>query len=119
MTREDFIESMRANYGVISAIAKHLHICRNTVYDILEDDTLEEMRKKFKNRKHYDKCETAEEVLYKILDMADENPELASKQAQFILKNSKASSYNPDNNKNSSDGELESAKDLVSHIYDE
>jgi hypothetical protein len=117
ITKEEFVESMEQNYGSIADMSRHLEISRPAIYDVLDKyPHFEEMRQKMKRRKLNDQYETAEQVLQKTLDLVDENPELAAKQAQFVLKNSKISDYNPDNNKNNSDLNFESAKELVSYV---
>ena len=62
------------------------------------------------------RVETCEEVMDRLFDAVAENPDLAARQAQFILKYAKNSPYNPDNNRDNLGEERENADALTKEM---
>jgi len=116
-TIEEIAELLEQNYGKISDVSQKMGCSRNAIYDLLHEyECLQVARKEGARRKRDRKFETAEEVIEKILDRADTDPDLAARQAQFILKHAKNSPYNPQNTNDSTGEEVEAAKDLVADV---
>ena len=73
-------------------------------------------RKEGARRKRDREFETAEEVIEKLMDLVEDQPDIAGRQAQFILKHAKDSPYNPTTNTDPLAEERENAKELVKDV---
>lgn len=110
-------ETIFEEFGRVVKISQKLGCSDKAVYELLEmHPELQEARAKASSRYRDKGLEIAEGVVERLMRLDVENPELAAKQAQFIMKNSKISPYNNEFNKNSNDNDMDAAKDLTRDI---
>ena len=114
---EDVKRILFEEEGRVIKVAIRLNCSKKAIYDLLDEHPeLQEARAKASHRYRDSTLEVAEGVLERIIRLQDENIELAAKQAQFILRNSKISPYNPDSNKDNSMDEIKNAISLTNSI---
>lgn len=93
-TIEEICSLFIEEYGRVLTVAHKMRCTPRSVYDLLDIyPEIVEAREKGQRRKMDYKIESSATVLQKLVDMVDTDPELAAKQAQFILKNAKKSPF--------------------------
>lgn len=93
-TVEEVCNLFIEEYGRVLTVAHKMRCTPRAVYDLLDiHPEIVEAREKGQRRKMDYKIESSATVLQKLVDMVDTNPDLAAKQAQFILKNAKKSPF--------------------------
>lgn len=116
-TLEEVQEAFMEAFGRVKEVAKHFQCGERAIYDLLDIyPELVQIRKIAQKRYRDRKVETSHEVLQKLLDLVDTNPDAAARQAQYILKYDKESPYNPEVNRNSLEDEKENADELTKKI---
>jgi hypothetical protein len=91
---EQISDAILESYGNIKQVAERLHCGRNAVYDAIDIyPELKEVVEKARYREEDGAVDKSKDAIETMLDLLGEHPDLALKQAQFILKNSKLSPY--------------------------
>lgn len=93
-TVEQVCDLFIEEYGRVLSVAHKMKCTPRSVYDLLDIyPEIVEAREVGQRRKIDYKIESSATVLQKLVDMVDTDPDLAAKQAQFILKNAKTSPF--------------------------
>lgn len=94
---EDIKKFIHDCSGKLIRVAKMMHCSHQTVYDLVDIyPELKEAKDKALTAYRYRAVEVGEDVLDILMDRVETAPDLAAKQAQYILSNSPHSIYKKD-----------------------
>lgn len=95
---EVMLKIVAEEHGRVKAIARRCQCSVNTIYDYIDCyPELQDARKKAQKRGSLTLLEHAEMTTEKLMNFADEKPEVASRLAMFVMKHNKHSDYRDTN----------------------
>lgn len=94
VTQEQVAEQIRKHHGIIAKIAKEMKVCRNVIYDYIDENPeLDELRHEMINRFDDRSVEDGYNVVETLMAMVKDDPANALKAARVVLDNSEKSKW--------------------------